>query len=859
MAGDMRIFEQATKELGLALRQRPAARRALLSAAGMILWAGVGFMAAPMAQGQTAAKCPTPNKLKLDQVVNFVKGGEKRALEVFPACQYAFSLDAPSLDTLVHAGLTDAEFHVLNGKTAAQLTLEQAHMEVQGLEAYVSQADPALAGQRDADLQKNDTEYQAARAKAAKIDPKGEFESTANYNLRVKQSQAALADLDTKHEAAVAQIKASYEQKVRARYKPFQERAEFLKQSVFSISTSTAYAGYNADTNRLTATVGGEEYWFDQVPAATAQRMKEGWKSVTVARAYDDDDSNTRVLRLASAQIEVKGKSRLAMEAAAQKARAAEITRRLNEAQTDIDQHDYEGARTSYQSVLAMDPDNQAAKDGIAKVEALKQKQNEAAEARRQKQQAFMQGLEAAGIWLNPSNHQLMWTMKKSQQTLNWGEANNYCQTSTLGGLSGWRLPTLEEIDGIRPKSSRDPYRFGPFDLSGWGIISIWSSTMAGSDAARAESPAGISAHPLSYHAGMYAACVRQFRPESDGLDSSQADAKEQKQREFLQGLQAAGVWLDPSTQLMWTAKDSEHVVNFQAAEAYCQALQLGGMKSWRLPTIGELRGLWDPNNTRVDLLTNILERSFPFHIKLNIQLHNPLIWSSDQAGNGAAYLFDFQNGQEVGDRVNSKETRENGMLVAHHALCVRAYQPDDGLSAPPPAGATQNAPQTQPANGPESSASTPQLDPAEITRRATALYESKHFVEAAPLYDQTCAAGNIYDCDRLGFMYMNGLGVTKDTARAELLETKACDGGNPYGCGNLGFLEQTVEQDYAKAFQHYSKACNARHARSCSNLGFLHEGGKGVPVDIGKAKSFYSKGCSLGDQWGCEQNKRLQ
>ncbi len=67
--------------------------------------------------------------------------------------------------------------------------------------------------------------------------------------------------------------------------------------------------------------------------------------------------------------------------------------------------------------------------------------------------------------------------------------------------------------------------------------------------------------------------------------------------------------------------------------------------------------------------------------------------------------------------------------------------------------------------------------------------------------------------------------------------------------CGNPGFLDQ----------EEYSKTCDARPAESCSNLVFLYEGGTGVSRDIGKAGSFYKKGCSLGDQWGCGQSRRLR
>jgi hypothetical protein len=144
------------------------------------------------------------------------------------------------------------------------------------------------------------------------------------------------------------------------------------------------------------------------------------------------------------------------------------------------------------------------------------------------------------------------------------------------------------------------------------------------------------------------------------------------------------------------------------------------------------------------------------------------------------------------------------------------------------------------------------------MSQQATRFYDSKRYAEAAPLYDKTCTGGNVYDCDRLGFMYSNGLGVAKDNARAIELETKACDGNNPYGCNNLGFIEQT-NKDYVSAATHLTLACAGSNPNGCASLAFQYEGGLGVPKDLSKAKQLYNRGCKLGYQWACEQFKRLQ
>jgi hypothetical protein len=54
------------------------------------------------------------------------------------------------------------------------------------------------------------------------------------------------------------------------------------------------------------------------------------------------------------------------------------------------------------------------------------------------------------------------------------------------------------------------------------------------------------------------------------------------------------GTVFDRKTKLMWGAKD-EGVLNFRGAKKYCNNLRLAGHDNWRLPTINELKTLFDP------------------------------------------------------------------------------------------------------------------------------------------------------------------------------------------------------------------------------------------------------------------------
>lgn len=56
----------------------------------------------------------------------------------------------------------------------------------------------------------------------------------------------------------------------------------------------------------------------------------------------------------------------------------------------------------------------------------------------------------------------LMWTSKDNGSDISWDSANQYCAQLSLGGYSGWRLPTTEELTGIYdPNNVSGKYQLG--------------------------------------------------------------------------------------------------------------------------------------------------------------------------------------------------------------------------------------------------------------------------------------------------------------------------------------------------------------------------------------------------------------
>ena len=74
----------------------------------------------------------------------------------------------------------------------------------------------------------------------------------------------------------------------------------------------------------------------------------------------------------------------------------------------------------------------------------------------------------------------------------------------------------------------------------------------------------------------------------SAGAQSSTEDSSVSQQT------QVHDYWVDPSTSLMWTAKDNGKDLNWKQAMRYCRDLRLAGYSDWSLPTIDQLQGIYD-------------------------------------------------------------------------------------------------------------------------------------------------------------------------------------------------------------------------------------------------------------------------
>jgi len=143
---------------------------------------------------------------------------------------------------------------------------------------------------------------------------------------------------------------------------------------------------------------------------------------------------------------------------------------------------------------------------------------------------------------------------------------------------------------------------------------------------------------------------------------SSDVSAKEIK-RDGRFVAYANGTVKDTKTGLMWAAKDNGENINWKNAKQYCESYRGGGYTDWRMPTMGELKGLYEENITgyKQDCESNYVE------VKLTNLIHITCssLWSL-YTKTSHAMIFVFHAGAE--------SWAEKSWSNERRALPVRVY-----------------------------------------------------------------------------------------------------------------------------------------------------------------------------------------
>jgi uncharacterized caspase-like protein len=163
----------------------------------------------------------------------------------------------------------------------------------------------------------------------------------------------------------------------------------------------------------------------------------------------------------------------------------------------------------------------------------------------------------------------LTWMPISSRKT--WAEANAYCSNNAINGQTGWRLPTENELKAL--------YSSGAINGKEWMLSSTWSSTPEANGYWTVYLDDGlISAFPDSDKFTMFVTCVRQQQGKAAQPPSQQTETP--KVNYVYQG---GLTWMPTTFEKPWAK-----------ANVYCANTAINGQTGWRLPTIDELKALYD-------------------------------------------------------------------------------------------------------------------------------------------------------------------------------------------------------------------------------------------------------------------------
>jgi hypothetical protein len=174
------------------------------------------------------------------------------------------------------------------------MTLVQARQEVADLEARILKLTRESEESRQAALEKLDAEYHAQREEAGRLKPKDIFESDVDYAERTAAAKRTVDELDRKHEAERQRIAENGSDELAAQSGDLKRQLAELRGRKYIIEgAKLEFVDYDANQERLTARLDGEEYWF-QIPRASARDLYGRWPTVRVAQAFEENQNGAR-------------------------------------------------------------------------------------------------------------------------------------------------------------------------------------------------------------------------------------------------------------------------------------------------------------------------------------------------------------------------------------------------------------------------------------------------------------------------------------------------------------------------------------------------------------------------------------
>jgi uncharacterized protein len=138
-------------------------------------------------------------------------------------------------------------------------------------------------------------------------------------------------------------------------------------------------------------------------------------------------------------------------------------------------------------------------------------------------------------------------------------------------------------------------------------------------------------------------------------------------------------------------------------------------------------------------------------------------------------------------------------------------------------------------------------MDDRELYVTAKKLFAQRRVAEAFAIYEQLARAGDSHCQVFVGWMYHQGVGITKDDVKAEEWFARAATLGSKEGqfyCGRFALLSG----DYERAREWFHKAATKEYGPALLWLGLIFVRGLGVTADTDRGVAYLERAAHAGN-----------
>ncbi len=208
----------------------------------------------------------------------------------------------------------------------------------------------------------------------------------------------------------------------------------------------------------------------------------------------------------------------------------------------------------------------------------------------------------------------LIWASNDAGKGVDEASVQTYLHNYKAGGYTDWRMPTVEELEALYDESTENKHGYHVTKLI--DLTGEWAWCTEGGD----------SLTSFGFHDGSTAVAFFDGPGSGAWYEKKKTEAKGNRLLPVRGGALARapkeapksgdrfvafenGTVLDRNTDLMWAAKDDGKGVHRDHIAAFFRDYSAGGYKNWRLPTIEELKSIYDTSGSnRISCVTDLIQ-----------------------------------------------------------------------------------------------------------------------------------------------------------------------------------------------------------------------------------------------------------